>query len=440
MALSAPSPQTQQLPESEGSALPLALVVSVPWLVLFHFISTRTWGHGVTTFLLLMGVVAILVAVSVAAGRIATRKANRWFGTAGFVIMLGCAVVLAADLAATLGGGGREGISDIAQNTLAAGDHVMEGRNPYAERSQLRHSVLADDDVDVEGGKVHMYGIPYDYGYPYFPGMFLAYLPFRAVAQGANVIRLGNLAWLLASLAGAIVLVRRLTKKTGDKSLAWWAGVVCLGIPALGNELFHLGVTDGLIAALAIWAFVALSSNSYVWAGLLLGLAQGCKLFPGPLLVVPVLLWLGANRRSLRVAAGYVAAAAMSILPWLAADWRRFLSSTVLYYLTHHREGDDTALYYFLPPEFQTVHLIIGAVLTLVVVLSVLRGDRNDLLEPLRAVFLADCVFMAFNRMTHLNYLWAVYPLGCAALMLAVARTRPAGESTTAPGQLQRSP
>lgn len=78
--------------------------------------------------------------------------------------------------------------------------------------------------------------------------------------------------------------------------------------------------------------------------------------------------------------------------------------------------------------------------LTLVVVLSVLRGDRSDLLEPLRAVFLADCMFMAFNRMTHLNYLWAVYPLGCAALMLAVARTRPAEQSIAAPGSLERSP
>lgn len=149
-----------------------------------------------------------------------------------------------------------------------------------------------------------------------------------------------------------ILLVRRLAGKTEDKSLAWWAGVACLGIPALGKELFHLGVTDGVIATLAIWAFVALSSKSYVWAGLLLGLAQGCKLFPGPLLVLPILLWLGTNRRSARVAAGYVIAAATSILPWLAADWRRFQTSTVLYYLTHHREGDDTALYYFVPPEF----------------------------------------------------------------------------------------
>jgi len=242
--------------------------------------------------------------------------------------------------------------------------------------------------------------------------------------HGIGGIRLGNSFWTLTALAGVLVLVRRLVRDSDARALSWWAGVAFLGLPVLGKELLEYAVTDVLIAAISIWAFIALDAKKDFTSGLLFGLAQGCKLFPGPFLLLPVLLWLGKSRRSLRVSIGYIVVTLATLGPWIAWDWRRFLSSTILFYLTCHQEGDDTALYYFLPPSFQTFHLAMGGALTLLMLLMVLRGDRSDTLEPLRAAFLAYMVFSAFNRMTHFNYVWGIYSLGCACVVVTAARTR----------------
>jgi uncharacterized membrane protein len=201
---------------------------------------------------------------------------------------------------------------------------------------------------------------------------------------------------------------------------------------ALRGEFYNNAVTDVLIAALAVWAFVALDRRAYVATGVLLGLAQSCKLLPGPLLVLPVVAWLGADKRTLRVVLAYVATSAAVIAPFAARDPARFVSSTVLFYLTFHRGGDDTSLYYFLPPPAQTLWVVLGPALALAVALVPLRERRGDTLAPLRAAFLAYFVFIAFGKMTHLNYVWAVYPLGVCALVVGALRAWERGQGAGA--------
>lgn len=414
-------------PQEVRSIVPFTLAVIAGWLLLFHFISTRTWGYGASTFVIMMGVVTLVVFGALCRGRLPPARGSAWYAVVGTIILVALVVWMCSELLAALAIDQPGSASDIARNTLAAGDHLVDGRNPYAERAQLLQPMVGSPGIEMANGKVWLYGIPYDYGYPYFPVMFLAYVPFRPLVHGIGGIRFGNAFWTLTALAGVLVLVRRLVRDGDARALSWWAGVAFLGLPVLGKELLEYAVTDVLIAAISIWAFIALDAKRDLLSGLLFGLAQGCKLFPGPFLLLPALLWLGKSRRSLRVSIGFIVMTVATVVPWIAWDWRRFLSSTILFYLTRHQEGDDTALYYFLPPSFQTFHLALGGALTLLMLLLVLRGDRSDILEPLRAAFLSYMVFSAFNRMTHFNYVWGIYSLGCVCIVVTAARTKRIG-------------
>jgi len=46
------------------------------------------------------------------------------------------------------------------------------------------------------------------------------------------------------------------------------------------------------------------------------------------------------------------------------------------------------------------------------------RRRREGLVWPLFLGYSSYLTFMSFAPMTHLNYLWGIYPLGCAALAI----------------------
>jgi len=65
---------------------------------------------------------------------------------------------------------------------------------------------------------------------------------------------------------------------------------------------------------------------------------------------------------------------------------------------------------------------MVGLALTAACALWAAGLRRFGLVAPLTLSFVSYVIFIAFNNMTHLNYMWGVYPLGCAALGVIATR------------------
>ncbi len=187
-------------------------------------------------------------------------------------------------------------------------------------------------------------------------------------------------------------------------------------------------MVDIIIAALAVHAMLALAHQRWLLAGILFGLAQGCKLLPAPILALAVLAWIWGRPGWKAFLGGYLATAVIVIAPFVLAGPEEFISATVLFYLVHHAQGDTTALYPYLPVAWRLPQQILGFLATMIIAVAPARWRHEQAWAPMLAGFAAYVVFIAFGRMSHLNYLWSVWPLGCAAL--AVMLARPTGRPT----------
>jgi hypothetical protein len=316
---------------------------------------------------------------------------------------------------------------DIAENTYAAGRMVFDGGvNPYAFRGQIWHNVAGRPGVKVEAGRTTMHGLHYKYGYPYFPAMFLSYEPFRQLVGTFNAIRIANLCFVLATLALLLLLARRLAAPPDLPLAALAAAAAFLCAKRQGYDLYNLGVTDIVLPCYALLGFLALARGRDLLGGVCLGLCQAAKLLPGGLLFVVTALWLPGWRRRLRFSAAFTAVVALLVGPFLLADPAAFVSATVLYYLVFYPEGDGSALYSTLPmawrARFQLAHLASIAVLMLLG----LRGHRGELGRLLLVSSACYLLFLAGNKLFHLNYLWSIHAPACAALVLRALPPREA--------------
>jgi hypothetical protein len=401
----------------------LLLIFPAAWLGIFNVLGRYMAGYGPLSFLMLTLVVALLLG-----GRQVTRHAPRTGGRRLIQLVLGLLLIallvnlgigLAAELARP---SGERFAIDIGMNTYSAGTALLEGKNPYAEFAQAWHKIKPGPHVTLDHGAVRLYGVPYAYGFPYFPAMFLSYLPARAVTSGYDSLRVTNAILLALNLAGIFWLARRLS----PASLATTAGlagcVAYVGVSALRTELFRYAITDLVIATYALYAFLALSHRRWIVAGVLFGLAQACKLLPGPILVAPVLIWLWGRPGAGRLLVAYVATSVALIVPFVVPNPGLFLSSTILFYLTAHAAGDDTSLWFVLPEALRVPFRIVGYLLSAGCVGWMVRRRADDLLTPLTLAFTAYGIFIAFASMIHLNYLWGIYPLGCVALAVHASR------------------
>ncbi|MFZ5786706.1 MAG: hypothetical protein ACOY3Y_09720, partial [Acidobacteriota bacterium] len=125
-------------------------------------------------------------------------------------------------------------------------------------------------------------------------------------------------------------------------------------------------------------------------------------------------------------AAAFAAVVALLVGPFLLAEPAAFLTATILYYLVFYPEGDGSALYSTLPmawrARFQLAHL--GAIGVLILLgLRRHRGELGRLLLVSAACYL---LFLAGNKMFHLNYLWSIHAPACAALVLRALPVREA--------------
>jgi hypothetical protein len=415
--------------------IPLAALAPLAaWLALWNVLGVYTFGHGPLSFACLAAIGALTAAATPLTRRLAAWR--RLVVPRRAVVAILAAVVLAAVVghARMLERGVGSGrMIDIGRNTLCAGRRFFDdGVDPYAVRCH------ADDDatpiagaphVTYVRGELRMFGVPYAYGYPYFPAMFLSFEPFRQADRGLDAIRYGNACWLLLSVVGAFWLAVRLAPARAGPLAGWLAAAAIVPIWGLAFDLFRAGVTDLVIGVYLLGGLIAWTYRRPLVAGLGVGLAWAAKLLPGGLVVFALAVWSVRARPAARAGPaarawlwlGVAGAMAVVVLPfavWLPGE---FLSSTILYFLTARAGGDDSSLWYVLPGGLQTPFLVVGGAVVLAVVAAGVARRGATIGDLTRTTFLGYVAFVAFNKMIHLNYLWAVLPLGAAALAAAMA-------------------
>ena len=188
---------------------------------------------------------------------------------------------------------------DIGFNTYLAADSFLMGLNPYTEICQLYHEIRPQEGVTLPDGypmalgtlgtgDITLHGWPYRHGFPYFPMMFLGYVPFVALLTDWMPFECECRVFLVACALGIYHLGRGWHRSRIQSLLPVLA---LLGVPFLSDELFVAGVTDLWIGLLGLVGVLCLQRGQGLGAGFFLGLSQGAKLMPGPLLWLPIVLY-----------------------------------------------------------------------------------------------------------------------------------------------------
>ncbi len=396
--------------------LPLCL-----WVCLMNMLSEFTWGYGRLTFFTCAAVIALLVGLHRASslGLVAFPDRKIQVGWPRILIV----IILSFVIGNTVLGIG-QGLTkhpplvDISANTHAASALFADGKNPYASKAQLSFRIRPVPNVEIAGDDITMFGVPYYYGYPYFPAMFLSHMPTSYLIKGENSIRIFNLFLFLLNVVGILILTSRLANRDGRFDVLAVALIAYLCIRAYPREIFEYGIVDILVSTYTLYAFIAVSYKNYWAGGILFGLAQASKLLPGPLVVLPVVLFLWGKPGLWQLVGSYLAVSVALLAPFVLWNPEAFLSATVLYYLTCHAAGDNTSLWFFLPKITQSAFLVVGFFATLTAIFFLVRPKRGNLLHAVTAAFAGYLTFIAFSRMIHLNYVWSIYPLGCVAFAL----------------------
>ena len=312
----------------------------------------------------------------------------------------------------------RTSLVDVGQNTYEAGRIFFKGGlNPYANRAQIWHTLKENDRIKLKDGQTHLLGVPYSYGYPYFPWMMFSYSAFMPLCANYNAVRLANLAFLALNLLGIWLVAVRLARD-GDRTVAaLGAAALFLCFYKLDFQLFEYGVTDIVIGVYLLFGVVALQRKWDVAAGVLFGMAQACKLFPGAVLLPVAFFWFRDPGRRWRFTGACVALLALVIGPFLLWDPAAFTSATILFYLAHHGGGDASAAYFVVPLKWKGAFALARWPLMVWAIYRCLRRGREDVRWFLVASSVSYLIFLAFNQMLHLNYFWPTYGMSCLALV-----------------------
>jgi hypothetical protein len=414
----------------------LAIGLMLVWCLLINLVGLHTWGYGPLSFCLLLGMAGLVGLAKVLGVKLRSGRNPRGWGiiAASAVIFLLCGWFLTSQWMVYRQLQDQNLQSDISTNTYSAGLYAFGlHTNPYTSPNQTGHRVEGAPNVSIVGNQLTMFGVPYYYGYPYFPGMFLSYEPFRRLDGTPQSIRAGNGVFYILLLAAMAWLAAILAPR-GLRILAALLGVMGFACTVvLGGQLFLFCVTDIIIAFFTIAGFIAAHYGRHSLAGVLFGWAFACKLIPGGLFILVVGLWYWRSPVRWKFFLPMLATIAVVIFPYLLSDPSAFVSATILYYLTEHVRGDSTAAWYFLPAGLQPIFQVVGYGGVLAIIFWASRRKSFGLLGALAICFIASAVFVAFNRMAHLNYIWAIAPLGSVALAAAalgaLGRTLPAGPS-----------
>lgn len=405
------------------------------WLGLVNLIARFTWRHGILIFFCNMGVLALLIGARPlttflrnrvpALAAVSNRLLQNLAGIGIVLFLLLDFLALGQILENPRYG---EYLIDIGKNTYLAAETLFEnGQNPYTQRCQTEDRLLAPSPhIERASGEVTIYGVPYYFGYPYFPLMFLSYEPFLKVISDFNAIRIGNALLYLLAVGAVGWLASRFTDSKEKVPLALLSMMTFLGFRAWTEELFQLGITDLLIFVYAVFGFIALTYQRHLLAGILLGLTLAAKLLPGPFFFILAVAWYWKKDGLIRFAGGYLLSALIFIVPFFAADPAAFVSSTILYYLASPKTLDDTSLLYFLPAFAHIPFKLIGyawlAGLFAVFFRRPRDGSAYEFDRLVKFFFLTYTVFIAFNKEVHLNHMIGIHGFGSIALVVSSMR------------------
>jgi hypothetical protein len=316
--------------------------------------------------------------------------------------------------------------ADFARNTWTAEEHQFDHKeDPYATNSEFAFDPSQAPHVTKVNGQLYMFGVPYYRGYAYFPAMFWSYEPFRRINPRHPDLKIGNAFFYVLTVIGVAWLAALLTPP-GWRMLAALVAVTALvGTQFIGQAYFFEEMTDVVIAAFAIWGWVAAYYNRPVVSGALFGWAFASKLVPGAFICLIMCAWFWRRPDRWKFVGAMVLTFLAIMLPYVLWNPGAFLSATVLYYLTEHASGDGTALYYYLPTQIQPFFLIAGYLLVLWLLYRSISNKTLTLLDTVGNSFVIFAIFIAFSKMAHLNYVLSVLPVGGVAMAAYALKKNP---------------
>jgi Glycosyltransferase family 87 len=281
-------------------------------------------------------------------------------------------------------------VSDIGYASAAGANRILDGLELYS-RGGLH--------FDTYGPLAYLLYIPFE-----------VIWPFRESETYPSAGVAAAVAWDLLTVAGLIVLGRRLR-------LGWTLALAWVACPFTAMAL-SCGTNDALVAALIVWALVAIASPPV--SGVLAGAAAAAKIAPG--FVVPVLARGIGSLTPRRLAISLGAAAlivVVSLAPLLPpGGLGEFYDATIGFQL--HRESPFSiwSQYDALEP-LQTV--LKAASLLLALALALVPCGRRTMAQM---AALATAVLVAAELpLQHWFYLYVPWflPLYCVALFSETA-------------------
>jgi hypothetical protein len=367
------------------------LAVAAFWLAV-GLVQIFRWGHGTARAAALAMLLLAIPFAAVAAARTPAPVSPSWRRAVdiGGILLLVLVILFFAVRITD-----QPHLIDIATTTLAAGNAVLHGVDPYA--------------ATIDAGTA-AYGAT---GYKYLPVMFATYLPLAKLFGWRGVL-LTN----LVLLVGCLALMRKLARSN-------LAAFLLLMLPIVSLQIFGKGVTD-LAAVLPLLAAFAVAPYSSFFSGLCLGLSISAKPLPGgafiPSLIPPA--------KRLRYAGG----AGLGLLPVLAFFWaapRDFLANIVFFNM--RRPADSTSWLFGLPPSVAAVMRALFVALVVAAGVYVYQAKPSFPARCAVGTGLTIAAILA-GPGAHDNYqLWWL-PFYCVMLSLALA---PAGDDRTRGGAVE---
>jgi hypothetical protein len=293
-------------------------------------------------------------------------------------------------------------VSDVGYAGVAGATRILDGLEVYTRGGQH---------FDTYGPLAYILYIP-----------FVLVWPFHESQTNPPAAQAAAIAWELATVAGLVVLGRRLRPGT---NLGWALALAWTACPFTALSLVCAS-NDTLVAALLVWAFVALASGPV--SGALIGAAAAVKFsagFLGPLLA------RGAGRlerrRFLLFMVAFVLVGVLTLLPLLPPGGiREFYDATIGFQLNRFSPFSIWSQHADLH-ALQTVLKVASLALALVVAF-VPRGPRT----PAQVAALATAVLVAEQiPLQHWFYLYVPWflPLYCVAIFSEQARERAGARS-----------
>jgi hypothetical protein len=288
-------------------------------------------------------------------------------------------------------------VSDVGYAGVAGAKRILDGLEVYTRGGQH---------FDTYGPLAYFLYVP-----------FVLVWPFHESQTNPPAAQAAAIAWELATVAGLVVLGRRLRPGT---NLGWALALAWTACPFTALSLVCAS-NDTLVAALLVWAFVALASGPV--SGALTGAAAAVKFsagFLGPLLA------RGAGplerRRFLLFTVAFMLVGALTLLPLLPPGGvREFYDATIGFQL--HRFSPFSIWSQHTGLHGLQTALKVGSLALALVVAFVPRGPRTTA----QVAALAAAVLVASQiPLQHWFYLYVPWflPLYCVAVFSEQGRER----------------